>query len=152
MKKVLLTTLAACIALTGCATTEDINQEKPFEMDHSFVDGKTFVITHLNNKLLPETHNSTFDFIGGEQIAGRSFCNMFIGEYELDSYNNFETEDVVFTEKSCPEIGLAEETILHEILKEDMSFEKTELGFKIVSEKGSFDIMEIQLISKDIQK
>jgi len=145
--KLILGSAFVALGLAGCANV-GTPDETGFLMQKDFIAGKTFVITHLNDKLLDDTLNATMNFDNDNMISGRGFCNLYRGDYEV-SYNNLlEIDDTIFTSRACEDINMNADRELGDVLSESITVSKSTLGYKLTSEKGSFDLMEIQLVVK----
>lgn len=148
MKKILGVALISIIA-SGCSSFQDIDaqQSGDFVMKKELIENKSFIITEISEEGLSDNLSATIEF-KEDRISGRGFCNLFSGSYELNSENLFETSRLLSTKRMCSEDAMKADSVLFRILSEKMSFSSTELGYKITSPSGSFDIMEVVIVDK----
>lgn len=156
-KLLALTATTSILLLSGCSSlteslSEDFSMAEPNENGFLFqkdlVADKTFAVTHLNGSLTSDDLNATMNFSKDNKISGRGFCNLYGGEYELDSYHSIEVNDLAFTMKACSDHSNAADYTLGKIMEEPMVVTKTPLGYKLSNENGSLQLMEIQLVVK----
>lgn len=150
MKKLLGVAITSLVLMSGCSTMQDVDTEQKtdFIMTKSLVEGKTFALTHLDEKELGDGLSATMIF-EGDRLSGRGFCNLYSGSYEINFQNLFETSKLFSTRRSCDNKEVqAAESRFHRLLKEQMRFEETKFGYKVLSEEGSFEIMETLIVEK----
>lgn len=149
MKKLALAAIALA-SLSGCASVHDseIEGETPFVLQDDMVKGKSFIVTHMNDEYLEEHLSATMEFGEDDRLSGRGFCNMFMGEYEVNYENVLETSKILSTRRLCKDDRMQAESTFHDLLKHQMRFEESELGYKVSTEAGTFRIMEIEVVEK----
>lgn len=149
MKKLILAAVAVA-SVSGCASVqEDVSvEDQPFVLQEDMLKGKTFVVTHMNGEYLEEHLSATMVFGEDNRLSGRGFCNMFMGDYEVNYEDVFETSKVLSTRRMCTEDRMSAESKFHNILRHQMMFEESELGYKVKSEAGSFSLMEIDAVTR----
>ena len=148
-KKLILASITSAALLSGCMTT-GVPDETGFLLKSEDIQNKTFVITHLDGELLGDNLNATMNF-KEDKFYGRGFCNLYTGKYDTLASNFLEVEGTEFSKKSCSDKEqIAFDTKLAERLSDDTKhvISKTILGYKVTSDAGSFDLLEIQSIIK----
>lgn len=145
MKKVLVAALGA-LTLAGCASS-DWQPKEEFDMSVKLLEGKEYIITHLNDVEVPEPYSATIKFHEG-RFTGRGFCNSFSAVYDEDFQGDIIVEQVLFTQRACSEEAMNLDSTFTKSLEEYLVFKPTPVGFVAKSETGSFQIMEYDFVEK----
>lgn len=150
MKKLMIAA-AVLATMSGCASVhseEILVAEKPFLLQESMIKGKTFAVTHMNGEYLKEDLSATMVFGEDNRLSGRGFCNMYMSSYEVTYEDVLEVSGMINTRKMCSEDKMKLEGEFNKLLRHKMTFEESELGYKVKTDVGSFRIMEIDAVTK----
>ncbi len=155
MKKSILALLGLTI-LSGCAATDQIidenvieSNEQKFEMSEDLVLNKSYIVTHIDGEFLAEDLSATMKFGKDNIVTGNGFCNLYSGEYSLNYSGNLEVDDVLSTHRLCDDNRMEAESNFFNMLKEQLIFEQDQLGYKVKTDIGSFNLMEFDAVRHD---
>ena len=152
MKKSILALLGLTI-LSGCATTENMTEENmkesnevEFEMSEDLVLNKSYIVTHIDGEFLAEDLSATMKFGKDNVVTGNGFCNLYSGEYSLNYSGNLEVDDVLSTHRLCDDNRMEAESKFFSMLEHQLMFEQDQLGYKVKTDVGSFNLMEFDAV------
>ena len=152
MKKSILALLGLTI-LSGCAATENMTEENvkesnetEFEMSEDLVLNKSYIVTHIDGEFLSEDLSATMKFGKDNIVTGNGFCNLYSGEYSLNYSGNLEIDDVLSTHRLCDDSRMETEFKFFNMLKHQLMFEQDQLGYKVKTDVGSFNLMEFDAV------
>ncbi len=101
MQKLQILSLATLLFIASCGTVKKAAATK------ADLEATTWRVEQLNGesvKSAPE--NLTLIFKGGSSINGRATCNLFMGNYTLESDGKIDISPLGMTRTACPEMQL----------------------------------------------